>query len=900
MADIKRTIEIIFAGVDQTGGAISSVGAGIDSFAADVGKIASPLASVTESILKFNAAIAALGVAVIGFSVNEAIKFESAQLDLQKVMSESEGSVSQFQDRILSLASQYGVSATEVTGSAADFRQANFTIAESFDLVNTSLIATNISELSAAEASNLLKRALAGFGAPASDAAKLLDIFNEVSNNANSNVRELAIGFADISPIANQLGLSFEETIALLTPIIEVFGSGSEAAIALKTGFARLIDPTKDIRETLASVGIAQKDANGQFLTGVPLLRSIQGAFQDLTPAQQQAVAESVAGAQQFARLTIALDRTSREAEILNVATTATGSAQRELEVRLQATEVQLSRLVESARNAAIALGSEFLPETKGVLSAATGLGDALRDAIAGGALDGLLNALRPFFGEIQSTLTSISANLGDALGGLDFSRFAEALDGLRSAFDGLFGGVDLNTAEGLQSALQDIVNVGAALIEFTNGAIEAFTPFVRALASGATGAADLGSDFATLLGRIGGISSIITTVTPAVSSLGQAIEALGNVIVVATGAKILAGSQNLDVLGASASRLSGLLGKAGLIVGGAGAVVGTGVLVGEVLNRVPILGDVFKSLGSKVSDLVADIAGLDDALGQMVFTQDELTKASDYTAEKITSQAIAIAEATKVQGELNKSGKTLEETFNDIGLTFDASTGRVETLATTAARAGQDFQFAEDQASDLIQTVGPDGEKSFSQFGSAVVKATGPLAAVAKKAKEAKDESDELQIKLEEIASNERIKRIEAFVDLQVAQVEADAQKINDIIEGLNNTFGSTGEVISSALGALGDVDGFFGLEKLELITKQLEYENQLRADAAEQQKALTDATIEEVKARTKALREGGGLIQISAEGLEPALELVLFEILKRIQVRANESAADFLLAVG
>jgi len=44
---------------------------------------------------------------------------------------------------------------------------------------------------------------------------------------------------------------------------------------------------------------------------------------------------------------------------------------------------------------------------------------------------------------------------------------------------------------------------------------------------------------------------------------------------------------------------------------------------------------------------------------------------------------------------------------------------------------------------------------------------------------------------------------------------------------------------------------------------------------------------------------REGSSAIQISADGLQPHLEMILWEILEKIQIRANENCAEFLLGI-
>jgi tape measure domain-containing protein len=151
----------------------------------------------------------------------------------------------------------------------------------------------------------------------------------------------------------------------------------------------------------------------------------------------------------------------------------------------------------------------------------------------------------------------------------------------------------------------------------------------------------------------------------------------------------------------------------------------------------------------------------------------------------------------------------------------------------------------------------------------------------------------------LQQLASNERIKLIEARVALNIAQIKADAEIVIGIAKNIGSIFESTGDVIGSALGALGEVDGFYGLEKLELIEAQLERENEYRDRALELQEDLTQATIENLRAKTYAMTSGQALVKIDGAGLQPHLEAFMWEILKTIQVRVNNDGLDMLVGV-
>ncbi len=91
MADLRRTIEIIFAGVDEVSPALQSVGGGISSIGSGVQQATQPLADLSSAVLLTTGALTALGVAALAFSASEAINLENSFIELNKVLAESEG-----------------------------------------------------------------------------------------------------------------------------------------------------------------------------------------------------------------------------------------------------------------------------------------------------------------------------------------------------------------------------------------------------------------------------------------------------------------------------------------------------------------------------------------------------------------------------------------------------------------------------------------------------------------------------------------------------------------------------------------------------------------------------------------------------------------------------------------
>ena len=88
-------------------------------------------------------------------------------------------------------------------------------------------------------------------------------------------------------------------------------------------------------------------------------------------------------------------------------------------------------------------------------------------------------------------------------------------------------------------------------------------------------------------------------------------------------------------------------------------------------------------------------------------------------------------------------------------------------------------------------------------------------------------------------------------------------------------------------------------GFRPLPFGPESLSRENEYRDRALELQEDLTQATIENLRAKTYAMTSGQALVKIDGAGLQPHLEAFMWEILKTIQVRVNNDGLDMLVGV-
>jgi tape measure domain-containing protein len=358
--------------------------------------------------------------------------------------------------------------------------------------------------------------------------------------------------------------------------------------------------------------------------------------------------------------------------------------------------------------------------------------------------------------------------------------------------------------------------------------------------------------------------------------------------IKVADQLKITFGSADFSSFNNELSRLQNSITSAFVVIGNAGAfdllkkaIEGGTIAITGAVAAFTLLGDVIGIVAGAIGQLDFSRIATAFASGGLAGIVQEIQKESS-TAGKAIEDAIdkaaksvdnLVPKFLGLQDESKKTAAANTEVKNALlqaGDAFDQAAAAGNNLATANNKTGKSSK---------------DISKDFLDQQNATLNA--------------KKAADDFLIKMESIASNERIKNIDARVALDIAQAQAAAQVITATFQSLGTTVTSTGNVISSALGALPNISGFYGLEQLKEIAKQLEKENTYRQNALALQKALTAATIANLNAKTQAMQSGNALIKIDGAGLQPHLEAFMWEILKTIQVRVNADGLDMLVGV-
>jgi hypothetical protein len=347
---------------------------------------------------------------------------------------------------------------------------------------------------------------------------------------------------------------------------------------------------------------------------------------------------------------------------------------------------------------------------------------------------------------------------------------------------------------------------------------------------------------------------------------------------------------------------LIGLVGVGGALTLFAGAIA---LIPGTNLNTwLRDNSEAFDKFAGSVENAWLNVRGIDTA-------QIDNLKTSGDQKKLLGELAVAVNEWVNRLNDVPEEVVTsieldLEEAFGDIDFyskTLDELAGTV--VETSVRLALTEFFEDVDKAEAKLD---PFADKELTKrINLDLTEFFGDVDEAEKKIDEALPSERLLEIKLQGDIDIELQKIKSAAESLQaafewdakieIANIEADAKRIEAIAGTISTAWESTGDVISAAFGILADPNLPLG-DYLKII-RLIEQESSRRDELLKLQIKLTDAEIEHIKARTAALKSGKGIITISSEGIEPELEMVLQKIIKLAQIQANEEGFGMLLGI-
>lgn len=925
MADLEKTVAIIFEGVDQMGAGVTSATKQIDTLAGSVQQAAQPMADLTLGVLKFEGALLAAGAAVTTLAVKTAGDFDSSFREITTLIDLPAQALDQFRGDVLDYASGSTQAIGDVTGALYSLVSAGNDTEEALTLLANAeqLAVGGKTELSTA--ANGLAGVMNAYGAEASNAEQYTDAMFVAMKNGMTTIDELASSLPQVTGLASQLGVDFDTLVSAVSALTTTGLSTSQAVTQVGAALNSILGPSQQAKTLADELGI-------EFSATALEAKGLDGFLLDL--------AEATGGnAEQMNTLFGSTEATRAVLALIGPVAEQFGINLDDMGEKAGATATAFGKMVDDIDNGTtriknamigvlVGIGQPVLDEFSGIQEAIAGIFSAIGASIDDGQLNQFTALLESVFSDVEATLQDVAQNLPEALELADWSGFLNGIEAIRTAVSELFDGADLTTAEGLAQVITKLGTGFELLSEYTAGTITAIGPFIEQLADLAGWIMEIDPAWVAMMGTIGGSAVVLTTVLSAFSSFLNILNSLAG----AKGA--------IPAVTGASSKLATALGTSSK-VGLWGAALGAAYGVKQLYDRL----DEFNSFKLTFSD------ELKEELDKTSGAQKAATEVSLFSVQKIAEAYVGLSDkfgwGDDAAADLKVvSEEAIEAAKAVVGLGDDAkdASGDLGDLAGAANPAAQEVAKIEQAAIEAAKAVAGlgEGEEEIKKLDTAAVdaalavakigdneainvlsadiddtsqyvrgldgnlidvnKTISTLGEVTKGAGNEADEGakkfGEMEQAAMELASNEKIKAMEFSANIAVAEIEADAQKVEAIMSSLGKTIDNTSQLLG---GLYSDRYGNDDLSRWDEVglDSSIRKQEEAQQAAIKLQNELAKSQIENLKARTQALQSGEGLIKIDSTGLEPALEMIMWEIIEKVQMRANAEGAEFLLGL-
>ena len=804
MADLTKTVDVVLNGEDrlssqfrmatQTARKFRGVlgGAGV------AGGVVAAAGAATAAVAGLSAVLSGKLAQGMAAAYGEFATFESSLKDLEKVLGDHPEQLDEAKNAAQDMAVKYGVASEKIVDSMANWVQAGYDLDESMTLAEDAISLTYASELNMQEATKTMTRVMKGFGVEVDEARRKLDSINSVSNNYAASAGQLSEALGRVAPVAESMGFSMEEIAAVMTPAIEKFQDGRRVGTAFKTTLTKLQSDTKRVQEAMETLGVKQKDANGQFRSGKEILSDVAKNFGELDQSQQAYIATQIAGREHAAKLLATLTSYDQVQNTYNTQMQAAGSITDEVKNRLEAASIQMDRLGAAGKVLAQTIGGKVAESFTDVVGSATDLAGALQDVIQDGGASEFFESINEMAEDLAEWLGKVADAMPEAFEDVDFSGLAENARKAGESFKFWFDGLDPTKPDDLAKAIQKLADTMGGVLgvfEKTNTAME---------------------------GTWDGIRLVHNAIQTFMSFLGQEV---------------------LHPINGFVQALA--------------AIPGTGEKVEEAAKH---LQDTMDEYSDRIEKNAKQTK---EAWRDLTNATDEAQKSqADYRAEIERTYRSAEDGEKKVMG-FGEAIRSIKEGKHHVEL--DAKANK-----DSAKEAGKTAQEKAQEAAKEKVRIKAEAEVNEKKIEKEIAK----IESQAETAQEA----------------------LEMEAKVQVAQAEAQMERYKSSIESVTSSLNAS----TDALGQLfGEWSGDAGFQKQWAIQDAIEQNMELQERPREQQRKLINKQIELMEARKDAMESGEGLIKIDSEGLEPSLEMLLWEVLEKVQIRASEEASNFLLGI-
>lgn len=333
----KKSADELSASLDkvrQKGSGLSinpSVGDGLEQATRKAERLSGVMGSV-KNVAGFAAASA--GITGIGAAFSKTLSlgndYTNQMNTFTAVTGATEKQLAAASQRAKELGNDVSLPATSAGDAAAamtELAKGGFTVEQAMEAAKGTLQLSAAAQIDAATAATIQSQALQAFGKDASFAAQASDILSGAANASSAEITGIAHGLQQSGTVANQFGVTMEDTATTLAMLANAGIQGSDAGTLMKTALLALTDQGKPAQAAIEELGLTVYDANGKFVGMESLMGQLNKAAKSMTDEQYQAATATLFGSDAMRLAGVAAQHGSEDFSKLRDAVTRQGQA---------------------------------------------------------------------------------------------------------------------------------------------------------------------------------------------------------------------------------------------------------------------------------------------------------------------------------------------------------------------------------------------------------------------------------------------------------------------------------------------------------------------------------------------------------------------------------------------
>lgn len=395
--------------------------------------------TVSTGLMAVGGSLTAVGVMATKMGAD----FEEAMSHVASTGDDARANIDALRQVALDMGQKTKYSATEAAQGITELAKAGMSSA---DIIRgglsaaLSLAATEDMELG--RAAEYTAQAMAQFNLSGGTAGEVADTIAAGAGKAVGSVSDMAEAINNVGSVANQMGLSLQETTATLAIFSQNGITGAEAGTQLKSMLMKLMAPSNAARKTMGELGISVYDAQGKFVGMAGVAEQLKVKMAGLTEEERNNALATIFGSRAVQGASILYQEGAAGVQKWTAAVTDKGYAEEMAAEKTNNLKGDIEKLGGAFETAMIKIGGTSQGPLRSFVQGLTSVVDKVGDSqVAIDILSTVFLGIGPAILAAGAAMKAFAAAHQAVVAVMDAARFfkvTDAINSMKSAWAGL------------------------------------------------------------------------------------------------------------------------------------------------------------------------------------------------------------------------------------------------------------------------------------------------------------------------------------------------------------------------------------------------------------------------------------------------------------------------------